>query len=224
MARLYQVSTASSFKKGIYVYSITLEHFLRRGDLGFGTYNGFNGEAVIIDGKAYNCTANGQVKEMTIAQTGISYGYNVNFKPNLDNLTVTEVSSLEQLEEKLKEVMKYGEKYPYFVRIDGKFSSLKLRSVFKQVKPFKPMDEVIKDAARFEYKDEEGTLVGLFTPSEMKDLSFEGWQFNYISNDRTRGGKVEEVSLKEATVQTMFITTYELKIPNNLLFREEEEK
>ena len=224
MARLYQISTSSAFKKGVYGYSITLEHFLRHGTLGFGTFNGFNGEAIVIDKKAYNATASGTVKEMTIPQTGVSFGYMTHFKPNLEPLKLNDVNSYEELKTKLHSIMKYGENYFYFVRIDGKFSNIKVRSVYKQVKPFKPLEEVLKEQVTFDYENEEGTLIGLFTPSEMKETSFEGWHFHYISNDRTHGGHVLDVKVSDATAQSMFITTYELKLPNNMLFRNDGEE
>ena len=57
MAKLFQVSTYDALKRGNYDYTISIDYFLRNGDIGLGAYNGLNGEAIFLDGKAYNASS-----------------------------------------------------------------------------------------------------------------------------------------------------------------------
>ena len=95
MAKLFQVSTYDALKRGNYDYTISIDYFLRNGDIGLGAYNGLNGEAIFLDGKAYNASSRGFVREMTIPQTGISFGQITKFNPEVDEICLTEVASLE---------------------------------------------------------------------------------------------------------------------------------
>ena len=86
MAKLFQVSTYDALKRGNYDYTISIDYFLRNGDIGLGAYNGLNGEAIFLDGKAYNASSRGFVREMTIPQTGISFGQITKFNPQVDEI------------------------------------------------------------------------------------------------------------------------------------------
>lgn len=54
------------------------------------------------------------------------------------------------------------------------------------------------DQTEFDYEDIQGTMVGLYCPDYMGDLNSVGWHFHFITEDRTRGGHVLQVSVKEA--------------------------
>ena len=43
MAKLFQVSTYDALKRGNYDYTISIDYFLRNGDIVLGAYNGLNG-------------------------------------------------------------------------------------------------------------------------------------------------------------------------------------
>ena len=219
MAKLFQVSTYDALKRGNYDYTISIDYFLRNGDIGLGAYNGLNGEAIFLDGKAYNASSRGFVREMTIPQTGISFGQITKFNPEVDEICLTEVASLEDLKAKLEPVFeRKGKNFFYVVKVNGTFSSIKVRSFGKQVKTYKPMDEIKEDEKEFTYTNEEGTLVGFFTPSIFKGLSSEGWHFHYLSSSLKHGGHVCELSAAELKYKANMIDKFEVKLPQNKEF------
>ena len=64
------------------------------------------------------------------------------------------------------------------------------------------LDEALaSDQTEFDSENAEGTLVGLYCPDYMSDLNTTGWHFPFISEDRTKGGHILQVNLKEAEAQ-----------------------
>lgn len=58
-----------------------------------------------------------------------------------------------------------GENKFYFIRIDGTFNEMNVRSEYAQEKPYKPLAEVLEtDQTFFDYENIEGTVVGLYCP------------------------------------------------------------
>ena len=58
-AEAYQVSTISSLLAGGYDGDTTVGEMLRHGDFGLGTFNGVDGEMIVLDGQTYRATTDG---------------------------------------------------------------------------------------------------------------------------------------------------------------------
>ena len=59
---LFQVSTSGALVKGIYQGAVSTGELLRHGDFGLGTFEGLDGEMVIVDGKIYQVRGDGTVQ------------------------------------------------------------------------------------------------------------------------------------------------------------------
>ncbi len=103
----------------------------------------------------------------------------------------------------------------YALRIEGKFSSIKVRSVPKQ-DSYKPLVEVTKDQPVFEYTDVEGTLAGFFTPSFLSSLSVPGLHLHFLSTDYRHGGHLLECRSNGIRAGVQFISSVELGLPMSL--------
>ena len=103
----------------------------------------------------------------------------------------------------------------YAIRIEGKFSYIKVRSVPKQ-DSYKPLVEVTKDQPVFEYTDVEGTLAGFFTPSFLSSLSVPGLHLHFLSSDFRRGGHLLECHSNVIRAGIQFIDSVELGLPMSL--------
>ena len=62
--KFYQVNTLNSLMLGNFDRTVSVKDFMNGKDTGIGTYEGLNGEAIFMDGVAYNGTADGNVKIM----------------------------------------------------------------------------------------------------------------------------------------------------------------
>src|SRR5215469_10710904 len=59
-AEAYQVATISSLLAGGYEGDTTVGEMLRHGDFGLGTFNGADGEMIVLDGRVYRGTTDGR--------------------------------------------------------------------------------------------------------------------------------------------------------------------
>jgi hypothetical protein len=61
---LYQVSTATALVEGVYEGAVQVSTLRKHGDLGLGTFEGLDGEMVIVDGHFYQLRSDGSVREV----------------------------------------------------------------------------------------------------------------------------------------------------------------
>ena len=57
----FQVSTLKALTQGVYDGDLSLGELKKHGDLGIGTFEGLNGEMLILDGTVYQVKADGTV-------------------------------------------------------------------------------------------------------------------------------------------------------------------
>jgi acetolactate decarboxylase len=216
MGKLFQASTIMALMSGDFDYSISIEYFLKNGDTGIGSYNGLNGEAIFLNGVAYNATASGNVKIMDIPQTGVTFGQIARFdESHVTPFDTGEFHSKAELDEKLKPALLKGPNSFYMIKAKGTFSSITVRSAYKQRKPFRRMSLVSKEMKYFTYKDIKGVLVGVYSPSFTDGLSFKGWHLHFLSEDLSKGGHVTDLSSPSLQVISNLLEKYEIKFPTS---------
>jgi acetolactate decarboxylase len=103
----------------------------------------------------------------------------------------------------------------YAVKVTGKFSYIKTRTVPPQEKPYKPLTEVTKTQPVFEKKDQNGTLVGFMLPAFTAGVNVPGYHLHFLSSDKTFGGHVLEFSFDEATVEIQEINNFYMTLPED---------
>ena len=129
---LFQTSTVQALLAGAYEGDVTLVQLLEHGDLGLGTLNGLDGELIVLDGEAWkaelDCTL---TRPQETAQT--PYAVVAQFTPG-PRAELTGPLSDHELEGWLRESGRITDR-PDAIRIDGRFSSIHVRSVPKQTRP-----------------------------------------------------------------------------------------
>ena len=78
----------------------------------------------------------------------------------------------------------------FAVRLDGRFASVRARSVPKQEPPYRPLAEVVADQHVFELTDVEGTMVGFRFPAFIEGIEVAGYHLHFVDTARRRGGHV----------------------------------
>lgn len=76
------------------------------------------------------------------------------------------------------------------VRIDGRFASVRVRSVPRQSPPYPPLAEVVAQQQVTDLADVEGTVVGFRFPGPLDGIEIAGWHLHFVDAQRTRGGHV----------------------------------
>ena len=187
---MYQVSLMQAFMHGEYNGVITVGDLKSHGDIGLGTFEGVNGEMIVLDGVVYQAAADGSINVMADNET-IPFATITKFDEDgkIDNITAKDFNDLtSQLD---KTIEKYGTNNMYVIKIKGDFSNITVRSVEKQEKPYKEFTEVAAvDQKVFNHTDQTGTVVAVYFPEYMKELNMHGWHLHFLSDDKTKGGHV----------------------------------
>ncbi len=213
---LFQASTYSALQAGDYNGETTLKELRAHGDFGLGTFNALDGEMVLLNGTFYQ-----------IKSDGNAYLANDSMKAAFADVTSFEVDRQLVFSEASNGPLNYSELQHYLdqqlptmdsfyaVKITGECSYLEVRSPPKQVMPFPPLSDALKNQSVFELHNVTGTFVGFFSPQYSSGIFVPGWHFHFLAADNTHGGHVLEVTLRRATIQiddTM--TTLSVELPH----------
>ena len=194
---IFQTSTIGALMKGIYEGQMTVGELRPYGDFGLGTFEALDGEMVELDGKFYQVKLDGSVyavpdsiKTPFAAVTFFDNDKAVNLDSQLD------LNGLQSFMDTLLP----GVNLFYAVKIDGKFSYMKTRSVPPQVKPYPLLTDAIKDQQILEFKDVEGTMIGFRCPPYIEGVNVPGYHFHFLDKDRKWGGHVLDCTTSGVTI------------------------
>jgi acetolactate decarboxylase len=187
-AEAYQVSTISALLAGGYDGDVTIGELLSHGGFGLGTFNGVDGEMMILDGKVYRGTTDGGAEPVPDTER-TPFAVVAAFSPRA-TLPVTVGQSLDELQAWL-DAQPYSSSRILAVRVDGRFRGIRLRSEPRQTPPYRPLAEVIKtEQVVHTFDDIDGSLIGFRFPAAASSVNVAGWHFHFLSADKTRGGHV----------------------------------
>ncbi|WP_407398880.1 acetolactate decarboxylase [Anaerovibrio sp.] len=197
---LNQVALLQSLAQGYFGGTVTVRDMRSLGDIGIGTFEGLNGEMIMLDGTVYQALGDGRVI-VADDKTAVPYATVTYFDDDIA-LALQNINDKAAFEKALnEEVKKCGENSFYMIKLHTEFSSVLFRSEYGSQKPYPTLVEALKGKqTEFTANNIKGTLVGLYCPNYMAGLNSPGWHFHFISDDRKQGGHILELSLKKGTV------------------------
>lgn len=182
---IFQYSSKQAFIERKLDGSISYEELKKLGNFGLGTFNGLNGEMVALDGKFYRVPFSGvpeEAQDSNLAPYCVLKFFNSDFKTNIsDTLTFDQIEQI--ILASVNDTTK-----PFAIKVNGKYSFAKTRSVKKQNKPYPSLEEVISNQIIFDLTSVEGTAVGFWFPKYFDGVNFPGFHFHFITNDKKAGG------------------------------------
>ena len=184
---LFQASTIGALLDGAYDGDLSFAELAEHGDLGLGTLNGLDGEMVALDGRFYRADVDGAVAEVA-PETRTPFAVVSRFEPTIEQRIdgpLEHAGLLAQLDELIP-----AGAASCAIRLDGRFDSVRARSVPRQSPPYRPLTEVVAEQHVFELTDIEGTMLGFRFPDYVEGIEVSGYHLHFISADRTRGGHV----------------------------------
>lgn len=216
---IYQVALLQSLTQGYYDGIIKVSELKEHGDIGIGTFEGVNGEMIVLDGKVYQALGDGSVQEADNDET-VPFS-NVTFFDKDITSDISDIKNIDALKENLdKTVEENGRNMFYFIKINGTFDKMNVRSELKQKKPYKSLDKALAtDQREFNYKDIKGTVVALYCPDYMYGLNTPGWHFHFVSDDRKKGGHILELAFDNAKAEMDKTSGFEMKLSDNKTFQ-----
>ena len=212
---MYQVSLMQAFMHGEYKGVISVGDLKTHGDTGLGTFEGVNGEMIILDGVVYQAAADGSINVMPDNET-VPFATITNFNEDakIDNITGKD---FDDLTKKLdKEISKHGTNNMYIIKLKGDFSNITVRSVEKQQEPYKEFTDVAAvDQKVFNHTDQTGTIVAVYFPEYMNELNMHGWHLHFLSDDKIKGGHVLNLTDFKGSGQIDEIHEFNMILPTD---------
>jgi acetolactate decarboxylase len=212
---LTQISTIDALMTGIYDGETTLQLLKEKGDFGLGTFNSLDGEMVLLDGEFFRVNGRGAVERPDMktktpfaAVTFFEADRSAPLAAGLDFQRFVAAT----------DTMLPTPNVFYAIKIVGTFRIVKTRSVPAQVKPYKPLAEVVKTQPVFTLKDAQGTIVGFRCPSYVKGVNVPGYHLHFLNADRTRGGHVLDFSVEKARVEIDDTGEFTVILPSDKAF------
>jgi len=199
---LYQVSTIDALMQGAYDGVVPVAEMMRHGDFGLGTFDGLDGEMVVLDGTCYRVGMDGAAAAVDggvmVPFADVTLFEREQIVPGISGSNFTQVTA--DLDAALPSKNLFTA-----IRLDGTFPTVKARSVPRQGKPYPPLAEAVSRQAVFEWHNITGTVAGFYTPPFAKGIGVTGYHLHFLSADRVTGGHVLDLAVED-TQAVMDIT------------------
>ena len=184
---LFQASTIGALLEGAYDGDLTFAELARQGDLGLGTLNGLDGEMIALDGEFLRADVDGRLHRVP-PEARTPFAVVTRFEPTID-VEIEGALDHEELLARLDELVPAGAA-SCAIRLDGRFESVRARSVPRQSPPYRPLAEVVSEQNVFELGDVAGTMLGFRFPSYAEGIEVAGHHLHFVDEARRRGGHV----------------------------------
>src|SRR6266550_212003 len=209
MSTLYQISTSSALVEGVYSGSVYSSVLLEHGDFGLGTFEGLDGEMVILEGEIYQVAD--RVRHRT-DEFRVPFAAITHFRAK-SSFEIDNVGRLKGIELACDQ-QRISDNLFYALRLDGIFETIHARAVHPVPRRTRLLDAA-KAQLEFHFKDIEGTLVGFWSPRYSSSFSVPGYHFHFISKDRTKGGHVLDCTTQKVKAGIQVLSEFDIRLPDS---------
>ena len=211
---IYQVSTSGALVQGVYGGCVRVGELLQHGDFGLGTFEGLDGEGILLDGCCWQACGDGTVRQAP-ADALAPFWVATHFQSDHCE-TLNAVTSWADLT----------------TRLDGRrdsanlFVAIRLRGVFERIRyrvackaePGVDLVSATKAQATFDLENVAGTLVGFWTPSYARTINVPGYHLHLLSDDHRHAGHVLELQSRELSLELHRENHLQLVLPETAAF------
>jgi len=208
--RMYQISTSTALVEGVNEGAVSSGFLLAQGDFGLGTFENLDGEMVILDGAIYQVRGDGSVTRRD-DQFQIPFAVVARFHEEV----MFEAKNLRCMAdvERLCDLHRESPNLFYALKVEGYFDQVHARAV-RRMAPGTALVDAAAQQKEFRFRDIEGTLIGLWSPSYSSTFNVPGYHFHFLSKDRTRGGHVLECSANKLRFGLQTLCEYDVRLPD----------
>ncbi|WP_445159761.1 acetolactate decarboxylase [Mycobacterium sp. Dal123C01] len=209
---VYQFSTISALLEGVYDGDVTVAEILRHGDFGLGTFNHLDGEMVILDDICYRLRADGTATRAAPTDR-TPFAAVTRFHTDFDigiQTPTRQAEVLSAIDHQIKSA-----NLIYAIRVTGRFSELRTRTVMEQQRPYPTLTEATEGQAEQRFTDVTGVLVGFRTPQFQQGISVAGYHLHFLNSERTGGGHVLDFTLEEGQAAVSGASQLHLSLPTS---------
>lgn len=206
----YQTSTIDALIAGVYDGDLSCGKLMKHGDFGIGTFDGLEGEMVLVDGRLFQVKADGKAYTPD-ASIRTPFATVCRFTPER-SLPLNPGSTFEDVEKTI-DAQEPNQNLFYAIKITGRFKTMHTRSVPRQQKPYPPLNEVTAHQPEFHLGEVTGTVVGFRCPAYVKGVNVPGYHLHFIDETETRGGHILGFELVEGTCEIDTLHQFFLRLP-----------
>ncbi len=217
---LYQVSLLNALLLGEYDGFISVGKLKTFGDTGIGTFHTLDGEMVLLDGEVYQAKVDGSVNQVK-DDVLVPFAMATHFEADVADFPLKTVESIEQLKVFLDQsIMDKTQDLNcfYVAKVQGTFSSITVRSVPPQEKPYPRLSVIASTQKEYTYERVEGTIVAFRCPDYVDGINLPQWHLHFLSSDTTKGGHVLLLDITEANMQIGVMRNYHIMLPESETF------
>ena len=217
--KMFQVSTLHALVAGYTRGVVTVQELESRGRIGLGTFEGVDGEMIMLDGVCYRARQDGTVTRPA-PDVGVPFA-SVAAVQGGTAFELRETRSIEALKHEL--TCRIDEAYAlnsmHIVAVSGNFESVSARSESAYRAEHVSLKDMLATTQReFVFEELDGTLVCVYHPDYMDGINSPGWHVHFLSHDKTRGGHVFDLSLTSGQAVLHRIDCIEIQLPATSAF------
>jgi acetolactate decarboxylase len=213
---LYQVSTINALMLGVYDGVQPVSELKKHGDFGIGTFDGLDGEMIVLDGKVYQAKADGRV--YLVMDNATTPFATVTIFDRDFSLTSGQPMNFSVFSKDMSARLP-SQNMIYAVRAHGTFPCMKVRAIPAQQKPYPTLTEAAKNQSVYTYTNTTGTLVGVYMPLFFDGLNVPGYHLHFLSDDHQSGGHILDFVVQANTTVEYDITPkFEMLLPTSGAF------
>ncbi len=206
---LYISAPVNALVEGLYREDARISDILTRGDFGLGTFNDLDGEMVVLDGQVHQLRSDGQAYDV-MPDTRTPFACVTFFHPYSFEDIDYPLSYADLLV--LFDRLLPSKNMIYAIRLDGLFDHVRTRSVPKQ-DSYRPLVEVAREQAEFEFHTIEGSMAGFWTPHFMQSVAVPGYHLHFLTADKQHGGHLLECRPRRIRIGLQHLARVELELP-----------
>jgi acetolactate decarboxylase len=209
-SEVYQTSTMGALLDGVYDGDVTIRELLRHGDFGLGTFNGLDGEMLVVDGVCYQLRGDGSA---SVADPEQRTPFAVVTWFAADRaFDVSAPVDRAELKARIDESLPSANLI-VAVRVTGDFSVIRTRTVTEQHRPYRPFTEATEDQQELTFTDVTGTLAGFRMPDYEQGISVAGYHSHFVDAEYHHGGHALDYRLARGRVEVCLRSDLHLSLP-----------
>ena len=211
---IFQVSTSGALVQGVYGGCVRISDLLQHGDFGLGTFDGLDGEGILLDGRCWQARSDGRVLAAP-AEALAPFWVVTRFQSDLTQ-TLVGLTSWADLTARL-DALRDNANLFVAIRLHGVFDHIRYRVACK-AEPGVGLVEATPGQAVFELDKLSGTLVGFWTPAYARSINVPGYHLHLLSDDHQHAGHVLDLKADQLQVALHRESHLQLVLPETPAF------
>ncbi len=207
---VFQSAPIIALMNGVMNDNFKVGEISKYGNFGLGTFNGVDGEMIVLHGITYRVNNEGKavipgpdVKTPFVTVTFFKTDKTIRSKDTLSYKSLTDFIDANLPSKNLI----------YAVKVNGEFSYMETRSEPKQTKSYSNLADVLKNQSVFKFQNVKGTMVGFKYPAYMGGVNVPGYHFHFLTIDKKEGGHVLNLTANNVKIEIEYIRKINLNLP-----------